>query len=599
MSLLKQLPECANKDALDAYNAYLRAFVEAGYSARQLAEIKLQSMQGQWRSAESLIWPSHGIVGEVQLCERQAEILKRLRDEPDSNNAWLTEAQSEAEDYLDNEGLKKCLEPVCSELGPAVAAAFVAILGRKDGRDELVKELLPPNLNYDTVDDFRRFLIDDTHDGHDLITQLSAHRYRFNRVEGKSVIQKSITGTDQAIPMSEHPDSLLVGDPARIFFSSAPISLSTRLDVLDRDQLLAAVISAADTIILRRVLNSVFLDRPPSIRRACEVLAEMRPDLRQAQIEIKLSLAERMRMLRISESSQLFRESERFDECVQLATAAEMDREANRRSLAESKEAKARDIRKKTAERVVHILRENFDEAVTAVAAVRKKMQLLKYGPQSVLPELFQNADDAYVEKSLMGNLSNSSPVVIELTREYLRFAHVGRPINDADNLAETDRRRKDYRRDVVKMLTLNFSDKERTDASTTETLTGKFGLGFKSVYFLTDRPEIWSAPLRFTVIGGIYPDNVRSDVLHLDSVAEEFFPGGKHSGTVFHLPLGDNYGEANDLVTEFYNQAVWFLLFSKRITQIKFIGDVDCVFSKENVRKIGESEGIRALPEN
>ncbi|WP_269522411.1 sacsin N-terminal ATP-binding-like domain-containing protein [Coraliomargarita parva] len=586
LSLLACLSEDSTENAL---NAYLKAFVAEGYTQEQLAGIKLKSQAGRWKRAETLVWPSHGIIPDAQLCDQQAEILKKLQNDP-ASDAPLSDSKNEDECFLSNEELKSCLLPVSAELGPAVTAAFIAILGNKDNRDALVLDLLPPNLKYESVDEFRRFLLDDMHNGHDLIAQMSLHRYHFNKVQGTNISQKSLAGTSLTVSMSEQPDSLLVGDPARIFFQSAPIGLSTRLEVLDREQLLSAVISAADTIILRRVLNNVYLDRPPSIRKACEVLAEMRPDLRQAQIEIKLSLAERMRMLRISETSQLFKEAARFDECLQLATAAEMDREANRNDLAEKKEAKARTIRKATADTLVQLLRNNCSEAATAVAAVRKKMQLLKYGPQSVLPEIFQNADDAYVEHRLLGREPQTSPVVIELTKEYLRFAHMGRPINDAGNLADVDRRRNDFRRDVVKMLTLNFSDKEKSDENPTEPLTGKFGLGFKSVYFLTDHPEVWSAPLRFSVIGGIYPDNVRSDTLHLDSVAQELFPEGKNSGTVFHLPLAQNYEEANRLVTEFYNLSVWFLLFSKRVTHMQFRGNIEGSFSMENVLTFGDN---------
>ena len=441
--LLSLLVQLAGDASENAFEAYLKAFVSEGFKVKQLAGINMKSKAGRWKTAESLVWPSHGIIDDAQLSQRQAEILKKLQNKSESE-VQLTGLDDEEEGFQDNEALKRCLEPVSTELGPAVTAAFIAILGSKDNRDALVLNLLPPNLKYEDVDEFRRFLLDGEHDGHDLIVQMSLHRYRFNKVQGTSIRQKSITGAYLDVSMSDHPDSLLVGDPARIFFQSAPIGLSTRLEVLDREQLLSAVISAADTIILKRVWNSVYRDRPPSIRKACEVLAEMRPDLRQAQIEIKLSLAERMRMLRIKESSQLFRKAEEFDECLRLATAAEMDREANRNDLAEKKEVKARTIRKATANAVVQLLRENPGEAATAVVAVRTKMQLLKYGPQSVLPEIFQNADDAYVENCQMGRVSGVSPVVIELTKDYLRFAHLGRPINDAGNLPESDRRRND-----------------------------------------------------------------------------------------------------------------------------------------------------------
>ncbi len=51
-------------------------------------------------------------------------------------------------------------------------------------------------------------------------------------------------------------------------------------------------------------------------------------------------------------------------------------------------------------------------------------------------------------------------------------------------------------------MLILNSSDKGERE----ELVTGKFGLGFKSVFFLTDRPQVASGDLAFEVRGGFFP---------------------------------------------------------------------------------------------
>lgn len=579
-----------------AFCAYLKEFVASGLSPKLLAGIEFRSQAGTWKAAEQLAWPSYGVVAEAQLCDTHYQVLKELHDRVD-RDAEQAEQALDDECSSDNDFLKSCLETVTAELGSALSAAFVAILGNQDSRDDLVLQLLPSELRYDSVDAFRRFLLDGQHDGRDLVTQMSLHSYRFKKVLGTSIHVESIAGAPLKVSMAEYPDSLIVGDPARIFFQREAIGLSTRLDTLDREQLLSAVISAADTIIQRRILSGISVKHPPSVRRAFEVLADIRPDLRQAQIEIKLSLAERMRMIRIPESSQLYKQALRFDECIRLATSAEMDREANRNDQAEKKEVTARAIRKEAADAVVQLLRDNKGEASQAVAAVRKKMDLLKYGPQSVLPELFQNADDAYVENDQLGQGSESATVVLELNKDYLRFAHTGRPINNAGDLRESDRRRNDFKRDVVKMLTLNFSDKEKTENGPAEPLTGKFGLGFKSVYFLTNQPEVWSAPLRFSVIGGIYPDNVRFDSNKLEAVAQEYFPEQQSAGTVFHLPLEDHFAETDRLVTEFYNLAAWFLLFSKRVTHIQFRGKIEEVFSDEKLEPIQANDKILLYP--
>jgi hypothetical protein len=54
-------------------------------------------------------------------------------------------------------------------------------------------------------------------------------------------------------------------------------------------------------------------------------------------------------------------------------------------------------------------------------------------------------------------------------------------------------------------MLTLSASDKGVESV-------GRFGLGFKSVFLIADRPAVLSQDLAFSVVGGVYPMRLEPD---------------------------------------------------------------------------------------
>ena len=97
--------------------------------------------------------------------------------------------------------------------------------------------------------------------------------------------------------------------------------------------------------------------------------------------------------------------------------------------------------------------------------------------------ELLQNAEDALARRSgWMGSRSIS----FCLTKERLRVSHFGRPFDQAD---------------VRGICGIAESTKEDLTA------IGRFGIGFKSVYALTNRPEIHSGAENFVIEKFVLPD--------------------------------------------------------------------------------------------
>jgi|GEM_PF-2498394 len=178
-------------------------------------------------------------------------------------------------------------------------------------------------------------------------------------------------------------------------------------------------------------------------------------------------------------------------------------REAAERVLREERRRLRHDLRA--------LLESNETAQAELLAAVRQKMEQFEYRLDSIPFELFQNADDAAVEWEEMGGSATDATLYVVETETGLRCSHRGRPINvfRRGDFAAEEGRRRGFDRDLEKMLVLQMSDKNERGAGqegAAPTVTGKFGLGFKSVFLYADRVRVASGDLRFIIRGGMFP---------------------------------------------------------------------------------------------
>ena len=125
--------------------------------------------------------------------------------------------------------------------------------------------------------------------------------------------------------------------------------------------------------------------------------------------------------------------------------------------------------------------------------------------------ELLQNAEDALARRV---GWQGSRAVSFDLMETSLRVSHYGDPFNEDDvrgicGIAES---------------TKNFNE------------IGRFGIGFKSVYAFTDRPEIHSGSEAFAIEKFVWPTAVPS----IDRDTDE---------TVFQIPFKPTDNSAHDEV--------------------------------------------------
>lgn len=199
---------------------------------------------------------------------------------------------------------------------------------------------------------------------------------------------------------------------------------------------------------------------------------------------------------------------------------------------------------------------------------MRKKLQDFQYEPDAVLFELFQNADDAAVELARCESNGDdyfeipeaAQRLVIQTEQSVIRVMHWGRLINYCPpNLPDKWR---GFGDDLKKMLVLNSSDKP-DDATT----TGRFGLGFKSVFLVCDKPRIISGDLMVEICGSILPvpwkaTDTANNLLHKHTADRSY------RGTLIELPI--TRGKISELRKRFEQHSGLLTVFSRAIRQIQ-----------------------------
>ncbi len=186
---------------------------------------------------------------------------------------------------------------------------------------------------------------------------------------------------------------------------------------------------------------------------------------------------------------------------------------------------------------------------------VIRKINQAQYDQSRILFELLQNADDSVNDLVLHGEdiKGRTKFIVVDscnksIGKQAIHVSHFGRLINESLDRTKEDK----FANDLLNMLLINSSDKDGES-------TGRFGLGFKSVYFICQEPILRSGDLQFKIRGALYPENVQSDSL------------SSHE-TRIELTL-NNKAELDTIYGEFEKNADLQALFCKHINEISIRG--------------------------
>jgi superfamily II DNA or RNA helicase len=139
--------------------------------------------------------------------------------------------------------------------------------------------------------------------------------------------------------------------------------------------------------------------------------------------------------------------------------------------------------------------------------SVRKRLDEYQYPVHNVPFELLQNADDATAD--LIRDDTPHLPVeerwfTLKLGPDQLMVEHHGRRVNQTHVRGSALNEEANFACDLEFMCGWGASSKRgRAD------VTGKFGLGFKSVYQICDQPKVESGALRFRIVAGLIPEKL------------------------------------------------------------------------------------------
>ena len=530
--LERVLLRLANTASRSAFDAYLRQAVADSVAFRLLPRLTLVNQRGQWIPARQLIWPSANLDPAAQLCHEQAEILSPIHIEliragaaPGTTHpaqAQLHGNQLDQEPDFDSQvtTLAYYLQPFRNgNVGDILPAALVAVLGGYPRMLALLRELLQTDLGQQP-EDFIALLLGEKRER--LIDAARTERFLIEIVRGGSTTARTITGNTVEVELTAGINTLHVGDPSDLWsryfyhYRQETACHLLRLRWIEKpDELVDPVgvfASTIGTILLKAHCNDNAEICPQNLKEVLGDVADAgQADLRRSQLYL-LDMAEaRLKELAVRDVPQFETVLGKFNEARQARVDAELMK-SQAPARAKQKLEMAGTLIDEAKRDLVGLLQAPQEELTrrTLVAAVRSKMTLLQYSLESVALELFQNADDAVAEWGEMKKtlLPNEDQFFLHLDagQRRLEVVHWGRPINRHAFPGYLQGLKHGYDQDLQKMLTLNFSDKGVGSNDQPAMVTGRFGLGFKTVFFVSDQPEIISGRLAFEIRGGFFP---------------------------------------------------------------------------------------------
>ena len=201
------------------------------------------------------------------------------------------------------------------------------------------------------------------------------------------------------------------------------------------------------------------------------------------------------------------------------------------------------------------IKEENLRKYGTDIGRIGDMLLANRYDDRThFIYEILQNAEDALKKR---GGWEGSRTVEFSVSSNTLKISHFGKPFDEAD---------------VRGICGIGESTKELTDI-------GRFGIGFKSVYAFTDKPEIHSGQEHFAVESYVWP-------VVVDERSQ------RPEETTIHIPFLDDEAIQDDILVGLQRLGPHTLLFLREIEEIswKSINDSWGRYSRGMAESIGRN---------
>jgi hypothetical protein len=548
---------------------YLEGAKNAGIwdQLKILKGFSLPNSSGIWKECNTLAPPCAGIRPSALLHSVLAEALAYNTRERQGKTASDKEVQgSTVSAKASAQDLKKLLAPFRERLEEKAVGILPALLGSDPETQKLAEEMLDGIQPASILDELipTEIQVNDQLGG-DLRNRAKTFTFRVIMIRGSEVELESVAGSIFRAPLLDSHDTIFlphsngqmlrwVGGGTQILCVSEP----TRYDSLSDAELRDVLVSS-----IRELLWWAYVHKPSNLEEVFEKYASLgQMSLGVARQEILRSADTQLQILGVLPKA--------LEKARVLSNEARMRLAEADSGIGNVKRLRQEGTKAEEEARALFLFKLDSDSEVhdALLSGLRRRISQQQYEIDSVPFEIFQNADDAAVELFQHTNPTEDAKrqiqrFILQIESDAIVFHYAGRPINSACGLVgpQADR----FRRDLVKMLLLNGSDKNTVEH---ETVTGRFGLGFKSVFLLTDKPCILSGALAFDIAGAIWPRPLDKDSMNrLTQNGEEHLPLHRQRTTIL---LPSSKPKIDDACQRFLDLAPWLPIFARKIRSVE-----------------------------
>ncbi|WP_278471762.1 sacsin N-terminal ATP-binding-like domain-containing protein [Gimesia maris] len=569
------------------FNDYLRLKVEAHGYGSALTDQQLPNSLGGWSLASDLCCQNDGVDPSSVVDQTTEEVLSSSMPSSlksaglNSSFGGLDDGQepdwSTIQPEIDAAGhrIRDYFEPWRDIVPNEQIGGFLGLLGDDPEIRKCAEEYLGKNR---TLDETRiKFGIPDWKDKtgalvEDALTLISKQRVIVQAVADKSVEVLSLMGVPIHVPRNESPKSIFVSYGKRNYpFPHTVIDskriLCFRLNVIDpRRQTESDLVRLLRDSAVQFIVHAYnHYEYQTSFGAAWDELSESdQLDISIAQERIIKHGFLILDQLGLRGDPQVAAILDRWDAADRLL--------AEQRSGAEQSTVSSRrnpDVELRAAKTALREVLENDRSVqVRILAAIKQRVSEHYQYTQAAVPfEIFQNADDASLEFAKHWDLTDaeieaSQTFHVVSSENCLTLAHFGRRINQYP--LESRDTTMGFDNDLWKMLVLSLSNKVHSEDDGRAAVTGKFGLGFKSSYLISHRPQLLSGRLAFEVTGAMYPRRLIADErLDLDAFRKDKLDGNAQS-TIIQLPLAT--ATSSEILWDFTRLAHLAVVFARQI---------------------------------
>ena len=572
------------------YYGLLREASRTSRFPESLAHMKFPNGEGAWKPASTLCFPEQNVHPGDCLGDKTAEILGHLRN---SHKTEVTRGKNAVLDS-DSSGLDVVLERYFERwtqhgCAPEVLGGFFSLFAAFDPTlEELAKKYLGSRairVVWRGLGIGEGWKVDWKRPGRSV--ESVSFRIRVQVMHEQKLEVLSLAGCNFLARLKTESESLLAGNiPSPKAPTADHLSWVIVLRRLDPSLLSAGKMQELVWATTAQILRNCHLCNKTSSQHWLLQAEEFwKSQLEQSsQLDIKVAqqrtqdalpvLFRQLNPAQSDKSSELVRELRNHD--VLARQLAEVRVQTNHDIKVQS-ESKLLENQHKIISRIGEFLGGDPATQAMMLRLVRRRIQEhFQYQAASIPFELFQNADDAALDLLEMEQgiaPEHGFEFSIQQSLDRVVFGHNGRAINQFQSSTGREYKAQVCKADLENMLMLHCSGKGPDEAGGPVLQTGKFGLGFKSVFLAADVVQVVSRRLVFEIVGGIYPRLF--DAVNSSWVPKTFGYGSFHE-TLISLgkPKGTERTTAwSDILTRFLPNLDLQLIFSRHIKTVRIVG--------------------------